>query len=855
MWTLLSEISFRHLRFSPLRTALVVLGIALGVCMLCAVLATNDSLVAAFEDMVDRVAGKADLTVAGGGAGIPSTLTGEIADLEGVQHAAAMLEVTTRSADGKGGALLVLGVDFLGDTFFLPFAQEGEDRVVEDPLAFANDPTAILVSKRLAKDRHLKVGDAIPLVTTSGVTNFYVKGLLDDTGPAASFGGQVIVMFIDAAQVSFSRGYAVDRIDVAVAPDQKVEDVRKRIQAHVEGRASVEAPKGRTRRLMTAFWSFRNGLSMSGFISLGVGMFLIYNAVSVSVAQRRKEVGTLRALGVTRGSMVRLFCAEALVMALLGSALGLWFASGLARLVMRMVYDTVDRLIVSIHAPAPAITPKIMAAGFAAGVFTTLLASYLPARVASRVDPAEALRASRSTALSRALPTKWYAAAGALVVGLSAIPAYLGGERNGYIAAAVLMMGAPLFVPLTVKLLRRGLLFVAEPVAGIPGRLALDNAERALGRSAITVIALMLAVALSMSTGAYTTSFESSIMEWVDSAVASDASITAGSPILDHKHMPFAPSVLERLENTPGVAGFNPIRALSSEVNGMFLSLVALDTALVFEESARKGRHRTVVEGPKPFATRALADAPRVLISENLSVRANLHPGDKYVVGTPTGPHELEIYAVVLDYSSDQGWMMIDRKWYREYWQDELIDSIDLVFEPGADTENAMNVVRGRLGDTQDLFVSRQETVRAEVQRSASSVFAYAKAPEFITLVVAIMGVIGTMLAAILDRIREIGMLRAIGATRRQVVMSLMWESGFLGLSATLIGLIVGVPLGLVLLKVIGHATSGWALPYLFPTHTALRISLVITTAAAIAGFLPGRQAAKMDVKEALSFE
>jgi putative ABC transport system permease protein len=177
------------------------------------------------------------------------------------------------------------------------------------------------------------------------------------------------------------------------------------------------------------------------------------------------------------------------------------------------------------------------------------------------------------------------------------------------------------------------------------------------------------------------------------------------------------------------------------------------------------------------------------------------------------------------------------------------------VFEPDADTENAMNVVRGRLGDTQDLFVSRQETVRAEVQRSASSVFAYAKAPEFITLVVAIMGVIGTMLAAILDRIREIGMLRAIGATRRQVVMSLMWESGFLGLSATLIGLIVGVPLGLVLLKVIGHATSGWALPYLFPVHTALRISLLITTAAVIAGFLPGRQAAKMDVKEALSFE
>jgi putative ABC transport system permease protein len=151
--------------------------------------------------------------------------------------------------------------------------------------------------------------------------------------------------------------------------------------------------------------------------------------------------------------------------------------------------------------------------------------------------------------------------------------------------------------------------------------------------------------------------------------------------------------------------------------------------------------------------------------------------------------------------------------------------------------------------------VSRQEAVRAEVQRSVGGVFAYAKAPEFITLLVAIMGVIGTMLAAVIDRIREIGVLRAIGATRRQVVLSMMWESGFLGMSATLIGLIVGVPLGLVLVKVIGHATSGWALPYLFPVNTALRISLLITSAAVIAGFLPGRQAAKLDVKEALSFE
>src|SRR4051812_41893102 len=120
MWTLLREVSLRHLRHSPLRTGLVIFGISLGVCMLSSVLATNESLVASFEDMVDRVAGKADLTVAGSEAGIPSALTGEIADLPGVEHAAAMLEVVTHTPGSQSGSLLVLGVDLLGDTFFLP---------------------------------------------------------------------------------------------------------------------------------------------------------------------------------------------------------------------------------------------------------------------------------------------------------------------------------------------------------------------------------------------------------------------------------------------------------------------------------------------------------------------------------------------------------------------------------------------------------------------------------------------------------------------------------------------------------------------------------------------------------------
>jgi putative ABC transport system permease protein len=855
MWTLLREVSFRHLRHSPFRTALVVFGIALGVCMLSAVLATNRTLIAAFEDMVDRVAGKADLTVAGSDSGIPSALTGEIADIEGVAHAAAMLEVTTRTADQHSGALLVLGVDFLGDTFFLPFAQAGEHQVVEDPLAFANDPTAVLVSKKLAGDRGLKVGDPLPLVTTTGVTNFYVRGILEDEGPASSFGGQVLVMFIDAAQVSFSRGYAVDRIDVVVKEGYAVADVKARIETMLNQRATVEAPHGRAQRLVGALWTFRTGLNMSGGISLGVGMFLIYNAVSIAVAQRRKEVGTLRALGVTRGRMVGLFSLEALVMALFGTAIGLVLAKYLAQYAIASVETTINRFMMPIQAGTPEITPAIALAGVAAGLLATFVAAYFPARAASHVDPAEALRSSRASAHARPVPSAKLAVIGLVLTALAMVPAFLGGELNGYAAAGMLMGSSTCFVPMLVKGLRLMLLRSAEGTLGIPGRVALDNVERSLGRSALTVVALMLAVALSMAIGAYATSFEGSMVTWVEDTFAADAYITAGSPLIDRQHMPFAPTVMEQVRSVQGIEAANPIRNVLLDVKGRRIVLQAMDTRTVFGEAERRGKRRRVAAGPSPIPQTSLFDAPRALVSENFAAALDLKPGSVFSVPTPSGPHDIEVTAVVVDFTSDQGMVLIDRRWFAEYWGDEVVDAVDVYFASGVVHEAAMQTIRERLRAVHGLFVTPNTGLREEMRGAARALFAYAKAPELITLVVAIMGVIGTMLAAVLDRIRDIGVLRAIGATRRQVAVSLVSESAFLGLSASVAGVLVGVPLGWILISVVGKAQSGWSLAYAFPLETALRMSGFVVLAAVVAGFFPGRQAASMDVKEALGYE
>jgi putative ABC transport system permease protein len=856
MWTLLKEVSLRHLRHSPLRTALVIFGIALGVCMLSAMLATNATLGSAFEDMIERVAGKADLTIAGTQAGIPSTLTGEIADLEGVEHAAAMLEVVTRSPRPGGTTMLVLGVDLLGDTFFLPFAQEGDHQVVKDPLAFVNDPAAILISTKLAETQGLKEGDELPLITAEGTKVFKVRGLLEAEGPAASYGGQVAVMFIDAAQASFVRGTSVDRIDVVAREGQDVGELKKRVETLLDGRANVEEPQGRTRRLVASLDAFRNGLNLMGLISLAVGTFLIYNAVSVSVAQRRREVGILRALGVTRGAAVRMFCLEGLVMALIGVAIGLPLAEYLAKFALTSVTQTVARLVVAIQ-PAPAeVTPTIAVIGGLAGVLSTLFASYLPARATNKIDPAEALRSSRSTTGSTFGKPWLVTTAGVLAIAASPVAAMPGTELSGYLSSFTVMVGFALLAPLGVRGLRRLLVGAAEAGLGIPGRLALDNVERSLGRSASIVIALMLAIAMSMTVGAYAVSFEASIMQWVDDAFVADAAVTVGSPTVDRNHVAFSPELAAKARTVPGVKAVNTVRSVGTVIANRNVVLETVDTRLQFGEGQSRGRSRKVLDGPQKFDVDALHAKPRVLLSGNFAHFTKLGPGDTLQIDTPSGPKDFEVYAVVVDYSSEQGWLLIDRHWYEQYWDDEPLDMLEVYFEPNVNKEKAAEALRTTLSETGGMiFVSSHDALREELRQVARAVFSYAQAPELITLIVAIMGVIGTMLAAVIDRIREIGMLRAIGATQRQVVTSLVVESAFLGFAAAVCGIIAGVPQGFVFMRVIGMSSNGWHLPYEFPVETALRASLIVIVAAGISGLLPGRRAARMDVKEALAYE
>jgi putative ABC transport system permease protein len=853
MLALFREISLRHWIRSPLRSSLVMFGIALSVALYIATTTAAGSMLASFSEFVNRVAGRANLTVEGPGLGVRGELVAEIADVPDVAHAASCVEIAAQAPE-LGESLLVLGVDFLGDLHFLPFDVEaGEQRVIEDPLAFVNDPTALLVSARFAAKHKLSKDSRLQLLTSEGKKDFFVRGIVADSGPATSFGGQVAVMFLDAAQVSFARGTFVDRIDIAVAPGADVEVVRERVQKLVGDELTVQRPERLGAELRALVKPLHAGLRLSGILGLLVGGFLVYNAVGVAVAQRRREIGLLRALGVTRKGTVLLFATEAGMLALPGIAIGLLLGRLLARYSTAEAIDTLNRLYAAVPQVEPELTPQLALQGGGAGLLTAVVAAWWPARRASKTDPALVLRGAAAVERSR-IPIFAMAAAGIALAGLAWVPYFSSTTGGGALALLFNVLGGALITPATIVLIRRLLVRPAEALFGIPARLGLDYVQRTLGRSAVNVLALMAAVSLSVSVGGWLTSFKSTLGRWADQMSVGDLTVTQGSPILDRRHVPFNAATTDRIARVPGIESIQRLRMIDQKTHGLTLRLVATETDVMLRLLAKRGRSLKVVRGA-PLEENALTDKPRVLISENAAHKLKLDVGQALTLRTLKGEVSFEVRAVVVDYSSESGAVFFDRRFFLEHWAEDSADNVFVFLASGADPDVVADGIRKELGGGGSIFVTKSQAMREQIGSALESTFAGGKSVELVTLLVALMGVIGTMAAAVIDRLREIGMLRAIGATTRQVALSIVIEAGFLGFCAAVIGAGVGAIHSKLFLNTMFFSATGWHIEFLFPWADAARVGGLVVATAALAGGLPAWRAARSDVTAAIACE
>ena len=860
MLRLLNTISWRHARHHRVRTVLTFFGIVLGVAVIVSIAVVNRSLTTSFQSTIDQIAGKAVLQVTNGESGIAESLFPTIRDTPGVQDAAAAVEGFLPVASAPGERLYVYGVDLLTDSTIREHQFAGPSFEFDQALDFIAQPDSIALTESFSRRLGLTLGSQLTLLTSRGKRNYVVRALLKEQGTAKVFAGSFALMDLPVAQRTFGKEGKLDIVDLTVEETEKIETVQERLRKRIGGAAEVERPGKRGEQIELLLTSFRVGLFFVSLIALFVGFFLIYNTVSVSVIQRKKEIGTLRCLGMKRGQLLRLILTEALLLALAGSCAGVIVGWLLARVALLSVGETVRNLFSLVDLVGSALSPHDLALALGSGVAVALLAALHPAWEAIRVSPLENARQAAWRPADRA-KTSWANRLGFLCLIISPTLLVLASSVDGsverfsvgVIGMLVFLLSLAFFCPTIITYAVRWFWQSALRLPGltwVEARLASDSLRRNPVRSGITVATLVISLAAIFTIAAFVSSVRGSLLAWVDQMVTADLIVSSGARTAGPKNVPLKEDLLPQLKEIPGVKIVDLYRLIRSSYQGkpiLIESFSARDSAAV--------RSLPMADGDGAQALREMAEGRGVIISESLQSKFGKGTSDTIELFTPSGLIAFKITGVYVDYSSDSGSVLLDRALYKKYWKDELLDAFDLWLEPGADEQLVIQTIRQEYGEAYQLFISTHRQLRDAVVRIMEQSFVVNYAVEIVAVIVAIFSVINALLASILDRTREIGVLRAIGATQAQVRRIVVMEAGWMGLIGGVLGLIAGTVMAYHHVVYNTKMLTGWTFQFYYPHDVAIFSVLAAVMLCLVAGYGPAKQAASTPIVSAIGYE
>lgn len=835
---------FRALVWRPfwrggLRSAFVILGVALGVAITAAINLANHSALATFRDSLDLVSGRTHVQIVPTVQRLPETLLAHLGWLRRLGEVSPVVEGPVWAPKGPTG-LRLLGLDLLHTDLRLP-----------PGTSLVGGGLPVVMHPAMAKRLGLAPGSSLALVADDRPVTVTIAGLLPVSGRVARWGDDLLLTDIAVAQEVLGRQGGLDRIDVRLADPQQADAVIATLQEHLPPAARPLTPERRNAQVGRMLRAFQANLAALSYIALLVGAYLIYNTLSVSVVQRRTEIGTLRALGVSRRLVFAAITTEALLIGVLGSVLGLGGGLVLAQGAVGAVSQTVNSLYVRTGPATVHYDVWTLALSASVGLLLSMLAAAVPAWEASRTPPAVAMRRGswgirqRSrlapvTAVGLLLLAAAYGAA--LQPPIDDLPVF------GFLAAMLIVVGASFLVPvLLVGLSRLGQLVGRR--WGIAARLATVNLGANVGRHAVAVASLMVGLAMILSVAIMIGSFRSTVQAWVEQTLRADLyvrpTVAGGQALL-------SPQTLAHLQAIPGVTAVGPYREVPITLRQRPTKIGAGDLRFTgrFAPMRFVGSSQTIADlAPK------LIGQDRVIVSETFAAHFGVTTGDVLPVPTPRGPVPMPIEAVYYDYANEQGIIIMDRTTLLKHYGDPRLTSISLAVSNPDDTrpvERAIAADRRLAGTIQ---VTSSGELRREAMRIFDETFAITYALQVIAMTVALLGVVATLVTLVLERQGEIAVLRAIGVTRRQVAAMVVAESTGMGVAGCIVGTGAGFALALLLIRVINKQSFGWTIHWQSPwRHVATSVALVMVTAV-LAGIYPGWRATRTTVAAALRAE
>jgi putative ABC transport system permease protein len=842
------SLTFKSVRANRARFVLTAIAVMLGVAFIVGTLVLTDTIKAGYDEVATDSYRSTDAVVRSSrhlrptnGAPavrgtIPAAALATVRATPGVQAAeperrgtAAVVGKDGRLVDGDPNRAVPVALGWTATDALNPL------RIVAGTPPTA--PDDVVVDRTTRADGHLAVGDRVRVVGPGGSEPFRISGVVTYGGADDAAGAQVVAFTPATAARFLGLSDRVSEIRVQGAAGWSQDRLVDSLDRTLAGAAGVEVVTGATAaaeartdagRSLQLFDTF---LLTFAIVALVVGAFVIYNTFSITVAQRSKETALLRAIGASRRQVLRSIVLEALFVGTIASALGVGLGLG-AAVLLRAALESFG---MSLPSTATVVAGRTIAVAMVIGVVVTLLSAYLPARRAARIAPVEALRDST---VEPGRGRHGRAVAGALVTaaGGAAIAQGLAGADAGIIGLGAfgVFVGVAMLGPAIAGPFAR---VIGLPLwlRGETGRLARANAVRNPRRTAATASALMIGVGLVAMMTVFAASTRTSISDTIETAMKGDSIVRtqAGMGGLD-------PSVAARIAALPEVAAVTPLRYTNASVGGSTKDVTAIDPAHMAE----------TVEANVARGSFADLGLDGVAVQAREAESKHLRLGDTVTLDFPeTGARPLRVVAVY-DTQEPLGKYAISLATYDANVTPRVDSDIVVANAPGVTNTQARHAIERVLRDTPTAELLTESQFKGQMADRINRMLNLVYVLLVLALVIAFFGIANTLALSVVERTREIGLLRAVGMARSQVRASVRWEAVLIALLGTALGVAIG--LGFSWAIVTALEKDGFH-EVTVPAGQLAAIAGLSALGAVVAAALPARRAARLRVLDAVS--
>ncbi len=849
------SLTFNTVKANKARFVMTAIAVVLGVAFMAGTFVLTDTIKQSYDNIAANVYKSTDAVVRS--AHHAKDTSGN--DIRGTIDASAL--ATVRAAKGVQAAepqQLGIAVVVAHDGSLLdanpnrsvPIAMAWQHEPKLNPMELVSGhapraPDEIVIDRASQRKGHFVLGERLRVLSPAGSQSFRLAGVATYGGSDSAAGAQVVAFAPETAGRVLGTAGRYDAIQVIAAPGVSqravVANITAAFRAHSKASSGVEVITGaaateEARKATGASLQFMNMFLMSfAVIALLVGSFVIYNTFSITVAQRTRENGLLRALGARRKQVTRAVRLEALFTGVFASAVGVVVGVATAN-ALRMLLKAFG---VELPHAGLVVAPRAIIVSMVVGIVVTVAAAFLPARKAAKVAPIEALRAAAvdrsGRSLRRLVFGVLFAAAGGwfMATGLASHETMPVGLGSLCVFAGVCVLGPVIARPFT-----RAMGLPLPHLRGMAGTLGRENAMRNPRRTSATASALMIGVALVAFITVFASSARSSLGASVDTAVRSDWIVNTQFGMGG-----LSPTVTQKVAALPETGSVTPLRFLSPSVGGRTIDITALDPVHAMQNinlGAVTGNFRDL--GRQTVAVQA-AEAKKT----------NVKIGDTITMQFPeTGPRRLR---VVAEYENKQplGVYLISMATFNANVTSH-VDNILLVTDaPGVHPAQARTAIMSVLKDSPNATLQTSDEFKGSVARQINQILDLIYVLLGMALVIALFGIANTLALSVFERTREFGLLRAVGMSRAQVRASIRWESVLIALLGTTLGTAVGIGIGSAL---INAASKGADVNQLsIPVREIAVIVALAAVAAVLAAAVPARRAARLDVLDAIRSE